>query len=578
MPANPMTGPQAPPYPRSGYSPISDGALQVENRRRQSPLRRPPRPADSNGGIVSASDDTSRALPMPPRRPSGYEEPSQQRYSHLNDSVGEKLMHHVATEVEGMANNMASTASFDRSKQELEQQLARLQETLQNVNKHLEDEQRKAKERHDACETEKARLAHEVQVSAQRAEEARSEADSLQRELAGFRDVLAEHQKEFVDGKKALNAHFVRTGQELQDALENLKKAEDEEFRLKEANRVLQEWLDRGTEEIRRANEETDETKTLLKQTADNWEGDHEALSDRLGSLENEYKAVVHERGALAVNLTTARARVMEDSRNLHAVIPVLKELLRRCGVLESAVACGSIEPLRQLAHASSQGKVMAPDFDREGVDGATYSSVAVRNSTNELYDAFQNMHNTIATLLKAWNQDREAYLTLPQKIQAAQGETLTLKDHNDRLKLRLQELKADIEKWRQRAARAETAAAEAQAGLRATDLDRGYPAALDPALFAPAESHPKPVRHALTRLEKQQLLQAQTVATALFNEKEALQRDAEALRKENTDLRESYSRAYEENEAVKDELQRLRHQVAQQAAQFDALNVLPAY
>eukprot|EP01064_Diplonema_japonicum_P012185 TRINITY_DN19644_c0_g1_i1.p1 TRINITY_DN19644_c0_g1~~TRINITY_DN19644_c0_g1_i1.p1 ORF type:complete len:503 (+),score=149.59 TRINITY_DN19644_c0_g1_i1:65-1573(+) len=448
-------------------------------------------------------------------------------------------------EVAGIAKKVKEDVGMEAKKLEMELQVTRMQQTLHAVNTHLEEEQVTAERAANEAEALRNELLNEINERDTAIQEAEQDKAKLLSETEMLQSQLEEQRRNFNEEKRVMNEHFVRIGQEHHGVLEKLNEMQAEHQTLVEKNTVLQGWLDRGTEECKKTTEENEVTKRILEQTAGNWEEDHQTLTDRLAKLEQEYKTAVHERGALAVNLTTARARVIEDSRNLYNVVAVLKNVVRKCVVIQGALSSNSTDPLLSLfdePNPTLRGEV--PSFDGDGLP--SNSSHQVRSATNELHEAFTTVHQTAFKVLKQWAEDKDLAKGLPGKIQDAQADASATRDANDRLKLKLNELRGEVERWRQKAAIHESA--------------RG------------ASGMP------LTRLEKQQLVQAQTVAASLHREKEQLNREVVSLRKENMDLRTNYNTTESENGVMRDEIQRLRTQVARQASQFDAFNNLPLH
>ena len=456
-----------------------------------------------------------------------------------------KVLSHIDSEISTIRNKVTNDITIEKAKVELENQVTKLQASLQGVNRHLEQEQLQGEIAARNAAKEQQRLRDEILVRDAQIQQAIEKEHDLKQEAQDLRDEMERRQQIFNEEKKTINNHFIRTGQDLHDTVQKLEQTEAQGREMESSNTALKGWLDRGVTECKRIESEREEAKQTLQRTAANWEEDHHQLIIKLSELESEHKAAVHERGALAVNLTAARQRVIEDSRNLYQAIPLLKNLIQRTLLVESSLSTLSSAPLHQIQLGINDlSDIPIPEFS-EDPTSHPFTSQQVRELVSELFLVFKKMHTSAETMLTSWNGQRDEAREYPLRLAKAEEQSKSLKDTNDRLKLKLNQLRADCERWRHKA-----------------NYDEGAVMGQQPPPF--------------TRLQKQELIQAQTVAATLYREKDALEKRHQQLSREATDLRDNYNETESENTIMREEMQRLRRQIALQAAQFDQFNPLP--
>ena len=528
----------------------------------RSQLRSQPQPVVAYAAPQQGSPPTPLLAPVtvdvsppPPSRPPAPSQPSQpsqpqpqpqpqpeQQLLEAQAAAEATALAAMSQQMREMASQLQHTSELEESKQELEGQVSKMQQTLRSVNRHLEDEQRRAAAAEAAFQQEKDELragaaAHEAALRAGEAEAA-----ALQAEAERLRGVAAQQAAAHTEEKRGLNRECAAARAQVQ-ALEAQLDATCEELRQAGEERdVAKGWLDRGVQECSRVGQEAEDARQRLAQTAAEWEDDHCELTARFDKLQAEYIEAAQERGALAVNLAAARARVVDDSRSLHGVATTLQRLGEKCAGLEAALAAGSAEAVASLVDCSANAlDAPVPPPQPATSSDIPQSAQQVRAYGRDLYARFDALLATAGEAVRRWQQERELTQDLPRKIQEAQAERAGAREVNERLKLKLNELRAEGEAWRQKATSAEALAA-------------GDPYTTNP----------------LTQHERLTLVQAQGVAAGLYREKQGLQREADRHRQENEGLQANAGELEEENRVMKAEIQRLRAMVLSQAQQMD--------
>ena len=458
----------------------------------------------------------------------------------------------LTEEMRAMAAEASDTAVLEQAKQDLEKRVERMQSTLHAVNQHLEEEQEAASRAAETHNDEKKMLLAEITHNEASLCTLERDNETLQKELAELTQRNTTQTADFALEKQNLNQECSTVRDKIRSLETQLRELAERKAASEEECRVTKSWLDRGVDECTRITHEAEATKAHLKKTAQDWEDDHSELTQKLANLDAAHREAVQERGALAVNLTVARSRVVEDSRNLHKVVPTLNRLGEQCAVLEASLQATNPRALQQLQEIQTYvpgtdvlaaGGVLLDDLEAMG-ETAPQSSHHVREACNALFKNFFGVLQAASSALQRWEVERDMSSALPRKIQEAQSAHKAQKDANEKLKMHLNELRGDCERWRQNAQQA------------------------DPTYFA---SNDKP----LSRQERQSLVQAQAVAATLYREKQALQKESDQLRSETNTLRSNLIDLQSENKLMKEEMARLRGHVVHQASHFDTFRPL---
>eukprot|EP00756_Hemistasia_phaeocysticola_P012474 Hpha_TRINITY_DN15202_c0_g4::TRINITY_DN15202_c0_g4_i1::g.66952::m.66952 len=263
----------------------------------------------------------------------------------------------------------------------MEEHVAKLEHTLTQVNRHLEQESVERKAAVTELMKKEALLRElETQFEVYKEEHRKLLASKL------------EDQREALNSEKdRMNQHFIKTGKELHSRNAEMGRLRAEVDKLNQENVVMKDWLDKGVEACKRVADENEKLKAELNETRSQVSAADAAAERKVLVMERERDRERGEKDAVSAAVQSTQERMIElqaaceeSQRGLAEVTTQARRMRRRMATLRSVMdrygqPAASVDPLAVLDADGADG-------DDPEIIGAPPSEVA-RDSMLRLHE-----------------------------------------------------------------------------------------------------------------------------------------------------------------------------------------------